>query len=877
MYETEIAWFAERHGLDEAGRLALAKLLARVGARKEADSTIETLADQTLVAARLSDVEDTVEAGAAPPVPELPREPSERYEDLGTIGSGGMGEVRRVRDRVLGRTMAMKILRSKLLQRPRTVARFVEEAQATAQLQHPGIVPVHDFGKLPDGRLFFTMKEVKGHTLADAIFDLHLDKRPDGALRKIVDAFRDAAEAVAYAHARGVLHRDLKPSNIMLGAFGEVLVLDWGLVRLQDMAGKEQPLEDAVSTGRASDPSLHTVVGTVAGTPHYMPPEQAYGDLDAMSPRTDVYALGAILYEILAGQPPYAHLAPRQVIGAVRVEPPKPVSELCLGPVELIEICEEALARDPADRFADAFELARAVSAWLTGEQRRTRARALAADALALVPRARNARARAVELRSEATARLDEVPSHRPAADKASAWALEDEARASERMAERLEAELKVGLRSALQESADLPEAHGALVEHYTQAHRKAEAAHDPDAVVRAEVPLRAHALALPEGHIDRVEALTYLTGTGALTLRTDPPGARVELHRFVRRERRLIPVFDCELGVTPLAQVPVEMGSYVLHLSAPGREVVRYPVHISRNHRWEGVRPGSTESAVVTLPAAGTLGDNDCFVPAGWFNSGGDSLSVDSLPGRAVWVDGFVMQKHPVRMRDFLAFLDHLSATGREPEALRHVPREPGASPTEVGRPAMVVVEGKWRLQPDQEGVLWPLDWPVLLVSWESAWAYAGWLAQTTGLPWRLPTEYEWEKAARGVDARAYPWGDFCDPSWTAMNSSFEGAPQPVVVDEFPEDESVYGVRGLGGNASDLVAEGFSRGGMEPVDGVAPAGPTGWDPSASHVVLRGGNWCGSPRGARVCYRGRHLRNGVRDPVTTVRLVRSLS
>ncbi|MFO1495028.1 MAG: serine/threonine-protein kinase [Lysobacterales bacterium] len=179
------------------------------------------------------------------------------YELLSLIGSGAMGEVWRVRDRRLQRTMAMKILRHAWTGDADIAARFIEEAQATAQLQHPGIVPVHEIGTLSDGRLYFTMKEVRGRTFLDVIEAVHREIGSDfGAVgrdgwshRRLVEVFRAVCDAVAYAHSRGVIHRDLKPHNIMVGDFGEVLVLDWGLALV---IGRSAGM-DAVSTHRSED------------------------------------------------------------------------------------------------------------------------------------------------------------------------------------------------------------------------------------------------------------------------------------------------------------------------------------------------------------------------------------------------------------------------------------------------------------------------------------------------------------------------------------------------------------------------------------------------------------------------------------------------
>lgn len=203
-----------------------------------------------------------------PTSPELdaPVLPS-RYHLRHRLGRGGMADVWSVTDTSLERTVALKVLRVDAHIRPELVLRFAEEARITAQLQHPGNIPVYDYGQLDDGRLYFTMKEARGPTLADVIEDAHTGG--SWSVRRLLDAVHRCAEAVAYAHSHGVLHRDLKPGNVMVGEFGEVLVLDWGLARF---------LEDA---RRAAG-------GAVAGTPAYMSPEQAMGQ--PLGPPSDVYA-----------------------------------------------------------------------------------------------------------------------------------------------------------------------------------------------------------------------------------------------------------------------------------------------------------------------------------------------------------------------------------------------------------------------------------------------------------------------------------------------------------------------------------------------------------------------------------------------------------
>ena len=292
-----------------------------------------------------------------------------RYEDRGPIGRGGMGEVRRVYDRHLDRMLAMKILAPELVEDRPSRARFTAEAKITAALQHPGIVAVHDQGVLADGRLWFTMREVQGRTLSDVIDELHAGiaesawPMEPASLFRVVDAFKRVCDAVAFAHSRSVIHRDIKPSNVMVGEFGEVLVMDWGLAKERGGGSR-----DSVPPPEASV----THVGDVVGTPSYMPPEQARGEHAALGPRSDVWSLGAVLRTVLTGRPP-ASGSSAAVLAAIMTNAIVPIAEAVeLGhppmPPELVAICERAMSFEPSRRYADATEVGGEVAAWLEGD-----------------------------------------------------------------------------------------------------------------------------------------------------------------------------------------------------------------------------------------------------------------------------------------------------------------------------------------------------------------------------------------------------------------------------------------------------------------------------------------------------------------------------
>lgn len=319
-----------------------------------------------------------------------------RYEYKGEVGRGGMGVVFKVRDRDLGRHLAMKVVtgsdkESKVPVNQSKLTRFLEEAQITGQLDHPGIVPVHELGMDAHGRCFFTMRLVKGRDFKAVIDAIH-SKEPvtdkdlqSWDLTRALRALSRVCETMAFAHSKGVLHRDLKPANIMVGRFGETYVMDWGLAKVQ---GRDDPAgvklrEDFASIsivktdrradhGDDPDSPLMTMDGDVIGTPAYMAPEQARGDVEKMGPQSDVYSIGAILYHMLTGRAPYTEpgerLAPHVVLMKVLAGPPPRLHTLSKGiPVELAAICEKAMAYSRKQRYASVLDLAEDLSAYLEG------------------------------------------------------------------------------------------------------------------------------------------------------------------------------------------------------------------------------------------------------------------------------------------------------------------------------------------------------------------------------------------------------------------------------------------------------------------------------------------------------------------------------
>lgn len=846
------------------------------------------------------------------------------------LGKGGMGEVYKAWEKKLRRLVAVKFV-SAATEEDR--ARFLREARVAAKLEHENIAPVYEVGST-DQRSFIVMKYIEGVTL----------DRAQLTLRQKAEALRDAARAIAFAHSRGVIHRDLKPQNIMVESPEKTHPSSRARPATKRVASEPTPRIYVMDFGLARQTSVETSLsasGVVMGTPSYMPPEQARGRPREIDERSDVYSLGATLYSVLVGAPPFSGDDAMEVLHKVIEEEPVPPRRLHRSiPKDLETIALKCLEKDKNRRYASAQELADDLDRWIAGDPILARppspvtkivkkirkhpevsalialillgllsiAGTLLYSRLKLARQVEDLRRQALEHEragrfDEAIGRLEQLAAKDPdqtwvpskiealrakraelqrelelQLKRARTRALIDAVAGDLKRYEKLRASLpelrrtarELGLkikgpeppekkrpfwdaekrlRDAEREAAELfkrvagmlgqayavgvgperEEARAALAELYWKRFLEAEQARDPERMM------------LWAGLVIQYDDAqgsyaARLDAPASLALDSTPSGAEAYLFRYVTGEdRRLIPTpwslrgevkggtklessSDAyplrvgkgnRLGRTPLPALKLPRGSYLLVLRKKGYRDTRYPVLLRR---------GELHRAKVNLYTEREIGKGFVYVPGGKFLMGGDPEARGAGPWREIEVRDFFIGKFEVSMGEYRAFIEDLAGKKGVEEAKKRVPR--------FDRPYwQISSSGKVRY-----GVPgWTDEFPVLGISWDDARAYCGWLtkkAKEKGDPceYRLPTEAEWEKAARSVDGRYHVWGNAFDWALAKTGKARPGRAQPEPRGLFPTDESPYGVRDMTGGVQEWCLDWY-------------------DETANMKVLRGGAW----------------------------------
>ena len=729
----------------------------------------------------------------------------ERYVLGDEIARGGMGRVISTHDRNLDRTVATKLLIQGPKEQLGIQLRFIEEAQITGQLQHPNIVPVHDLGKTADDALYFTMKRVNGRTLRDILRKLRRND-PETVRTftrsRLLNALKQVCLGVAYAHARGVVHRDLKPSNIMFGDFGEVLLMDWGLAKILD-----RDLPEKITSHRVGKQRWATRHGEVIGTPGYMPPELALGQVDDVDERADIYGLGAILYELLTLRPTYTGRDARTILRKMLREPLVPPRERAPErdiPVDIEAICMRCLHKNLDQRYASALELHDAIEAFLEGALARQRQQA---DAERVVEIARGhaeqhraLRRRVQRLQTELAVHRLKLPPWAGVDRRRDLWIDEQAFDAARQDRTQAFTRAEQAYRQALQSAPNHAEARAGLSELYWDAFLRAESESDQMGLQHFSALLRD----VGDGRYDDL-----LRGDGRLVLNTDPPGVRAVLFRLEPIDRVATPVGPRDLGVTPVTLDPLPMGDYLMVLRAPGLREAQVPIHVGRLAELE---------LDIRLYSDAHLGRGFVYIPGGNFRIGGDAKASWPLPDRTVPLPGFCIARLPVSCRQYLDFLNDLPD---RKEARQRRPR--------------LFFDGSWLFDvdpisglvhlpaTDQSGRRWDANWPVFGVSVADAQAYCAWRGTKENVAYRLPTEEEWEVAARGADGRCFVWGDEWEPTYSNNAHSRAGAPSLEPCGTYPTDRSPYGVLDLAGGVADWTSSRL--------------------PNSDEHLIRGGSW----------------------------------
>jgi len=754
-----------------------------------------------------------------------------RYVRQSHLGSGGLGEVTRCHDSLLGRMVAVKTARWDL--GPDVQAVLEREARIVAMLEHPNIIPVYDAGFIGGVGPYYVMRVVTERSLADIIEDLAAKKADavhEYSQKKLLRSFVEICQAVDFAHSKGVVHCDLKPSNILIGDFGEVLVVDWGLAYCAQYPG-----------------------GARGGTPGYMAPEQCDQNQLVFDAQTDVFALGAILYELITlsaafpdgldsdRQPtsqsirrsqPYAPaVSMRERCGHLRVA------------AELDEICLRALELEPRDRCRSAREISEAIEDYLEGTRELERRMVEADRCTAAADELAERFFQFVETRDDELDKLAELveqtPPWAPRDDKRALWNAEDTLSVIDSLRVRTLHAAEQAYEKALENVPSHKAARRGLSRLYWAELKQAR--HRRDELNEIYY----------EQMVQRYDDSAKLIPTSAEAELIVDPGANIASLSLakLREDNRVLVVAETrELPVTSNAPLTLATGLYILCAHAEtGGAIVSYPLAAKR---------GANLYIEVDLSAAARLAADEVMIPHGRALLGDNTGWLDVRRPSDIDVDAFAIMRWPVRVADYLEFLDVLRE--RDPAAVDgHLPR------SALGNLLWQHTGSAWQTSLPSAGGAHEL--PIFGVSALSAQAFADWKSERDGVSYRLPRDTEWEKAARGTDGRVYPWGNHFDPALCKMRLSRPGPCSPEPMGAYETDKSPYGVRDLAGGVADWIIPDDVAHVSELLAGAPPR----------HIYSRGGAWCDWASDCRVTTRRTYLPGECAERVG-FRLVRGL-
>ncbi len=779
------------------------------------------------------------------------------YGELSTIGVGGVGAVFSAYEPGLNREVALKLLRPQFRNQSDRIADFIREARATAQIDHPNIVPVHRLGVFEDVGVYFTMKKVEGETLRAILKKLEADRpgyRRKYTLRRLLEIFLGACNGVAFAHRHGILHCDLKPGNLMVGDYGEVLVMDWGMARYrpeldQGRSGNKMNLELECEL-RPGTPTDGNVPG---GTPAFMAPELLTGEETTPNEQSDVYGLGTILYTILTwrGAPfdvtkPVEDVMRDAALGRF-VPPRKAAPKAQPLPLELEAICRKAMARNRSQRYAKVDELLHDVRNYLDGYPvgaysptlwyrfgKLLRRRPLVPSVLAAALLTwlgffgynfLTNLSQSNSLLNQAEYNYGQGRDYNSMVRRTYRQLRSTPANNGEALQENyLEREL-------LRELAEMENGYNSALEFISRA---------PEYGVRSEVTDRM----VRDIFKSSLSLYSMLQDDNALNkvVRQARGRWRDLFERAVEQDPELaLLVAEIDASVGTLA-IDGDAGQYLLTIRDPAGNIISLPGTDENSAATAENLPLFAGENLFTLPA----GDYDLLfqradssirtpvevpigvkrtvmmqtppeIPAGMvFVPGGEFFherSAGRLGLSRNHVNAFLIGRYEVTFGEYLAFWKTLSSRA-DREAFRAYAVLPGGS---SALPVPLWSEEGVLIPPYQESS------PVIGITAAAAEAYAAWFGRGHGLVGRLPQQLEWEKAARGVDGRLYPWGDnyLLGAALLADNRGATARyPVGAAPGTFPKDCSPYGLYDMAGNVREFLRDPGDAGRMSAVAG---------------------------------------------------------
>ena len=735
---------------------------------------------------------------------------SRRYILGEEIARGGMGRIVEATDTHLRRTVAIK----QLLPEKSNAAwgsRFLQEAEITGQLQHPSIVPVYDIGTDDEGHLFFAMKRIEGITLHDIFVGLRnnaTDIEARFTHEVLLSTFQSLCLAVAYAHSRSVIHRDIKPSNVMIGEFGEVFLMDWGLAKIthdqQDSASAQ------IRSQRADDGRMTTRQGETMGTPGYMAPELALGQLHLVDERADVYALGAVLYEMLTLRRPYSGKNTRTVIQRMLKLPVTPARQRAPNrkiSEKLEHITARALERDPDLRYRSVLDLHREVHTHIAQQS----------------PQSEHER----DIPNSHSSDFDAYWRERQRLDALNA-----------KLSEQIDLLTPWSKRGARHEYWHSVKQKDIYAEKVNEAfflwslsfeQKLSERLIGPDLIDKSAQVL-AHELTHRDARNRVLEAERLIStyrewpalepGSYRFALRCDLEKVSVEIRSIedVKGTQKVTSIKH--QGATP----------FVLERLRPGQYFACFKdERFEYNHPFEMTRLGHL---TLDLPLSVNRSVPNDFQPilASEAYIGGDTQAFWSRSKTLTRSTPYALSKTCVTMRAYSEFLNDLHGDD-ETIAFKRYPRSSSVRYLNYKNGAV---------QPnlDQFGNNWSWDWPVFGISRSDAVAYCAWLTERSHESYRLPTSTEWEIAGRGADQRVFPWGNLWDPTFSNNALANPGAPKLAPVGTHPKDESPFGLLDMAGGVAEWTSDTIE------------------DPEVgATAICKGGSWTRTDRDARLASR----------------------